>query len=155
MINKTFKRDYILIAVGFFAWFAFLSLAFTIEYILKHLFFILNMRNEFIFGICEITYNILIISSFYLLFKSHKSDSNYIKTIRNLILIYVITQIIQFLISIYGINYILENYYNNWSSYSEFNRKFPRGLIINSLMEYVRFLFISLIIYFFIKRESN
>jgi hypothetical protein len=149
------KKDFSLIGLGICAWMAIISIAYTMRIILIDFFIIYNIRFTYIHLFYELIYNGLFIIGFYIFLKylKDKKNTNYATIIRNFIICFVVTQVIQFFYTIEVGDYIIENYHDSWNSFYDFG-----GLYLNtfaySIGEIFRYFAIGILLYTFYKNGN-
>lgn len=149
------KKEILLIAFGLTAWLAISSFAYSVEILFENLLILTNFDNKFKFWFTDILFNISNILLFYFFLKLIKPNVDYLKWIKFFIILYIITQIFQYLFTLYVGAYIVENYFESWVNQLDFNKEYSFGRIIKSIVNYVRLIIISYLFYNFYKKQPN
>lgn len=150
------KKEFSLIALGISAWLSIISLAYTFRLILIDVFIIYNIRFPYIHLSYELIYNCLIILGFYIFLRylKDKKRSNYIEITRNMIICFVIIQVIQFFYTLEVGDYITENYHDEWSSFYDFERGLYQKVFAYSIGKILTYLGIGVLFYRFYSKED-
>lgn len=146
------KKEILLVAFGLSAWLAISGFAYTVEIIFENLFILTNLDNKIKFWFSDILFNISSILPFYFLLNLIKPNFDYLKWIKFFIILYIITQVFQFLFTSYVGEYIVENYHVSWGNQLDFYLKYTFGLILKPIITYVRLIIIGFIFYWFYKK---
>ena len=149
------KKEILLIAFGLTAWLAISSFAYSVEILFENLLILTNFDNKFKFWFTDILFNISNILLFYFFLKLIKPNVDYLKWIKFFIILYIITQVFQFLFTSYVGEYITENYHESWGNQLDFYLKYTLGLILKPIITYVRLIIISYLFYNFYKKQPN
>lgn len=149
------KKEILLIAFGLTAWLAISSFAYSVEILFENLLILTNFDNKFKFWFTDILFNISNILLFYFFLKLIKPNVDYLKWIKFFIILYIITQVFQFLFTSYVGEYITENYHESWGNQLDFYLKYTFGLILKPIITYVRLIIISYLFYNFYKKQPN
>ena len=149
------KKEILLIAFGFSAWLAISGFAYSVEILFENLLILTNFDNKFKFWFTDILFNISNILPFYFFLKLIKPNIDYLKWIKFLIILYIITQIFQYLFTLFVGEYIAENYFESWVNQLEFNKEYSFGMILKPIITYVRLIIVSFLFYSFYKKVSN
>ena len=149
------KKEILLVGFGLSAWLAISGFAYTVEIMFENLFVLTNLDNKFKFWFSDILFNISSILPFYFLLKLIKPNFDYLKWIKFFIILYIITQVFQFLFTLYVGEYITENYHESWGNQLDFYLKYTFGLILKPIITYVRLIIIGILFYLFYKKQTN
>ncbi|MEQ3691946.1 MAG: hypothetical protein ABNG98_10630 [Flavobacterium sp.] len=149
------KKEILLVGFGLSAWLAISGFAYTVEIMFENLFVLTNLDNKFKFWFSDILFNISSILPFYFLLKLIKPNFDYLKWIKFFIIFYIITQVFQFLFTLYVGEYITENYHESWGNQLDFYLKYTFGLILKPIITYVRLIIIGILFYLFYKKQTN
>jgi hypothetical protein len=155
MENNYLNKDYLIIAFGLTAWLAISSFAYSVEILFENLLILTNFDNKLKFWFTDILFNISNILLFYFFLKLIKLNVDYLKWIKFFILLYIITQIFQYLFTLYVGEYITENYHESWRNQLDFYLKYTFGLILKPIITYVRLIIIGFLFYLFYKKQTN
>ncbi|WP_264558785.1 hypothetical protein [Flavobacterium sp. N2270] len=154
MENNYLKKDYLLVAFGLSAWLAISGFAYSVEILFENLLILTNFDNKFKFWFTDILFNISNILSFYFFLKIIKPNVDYLKWIKFFIILYIITQVFQFLFTSYVGAYIVENYHESWVNQTDFYLKYTFGLILKPIITYVRLIIVSFLFYSFYEKAE-
>ena len=149
------KKEILLVGFGLSAWLAISGFAYTVEIMFENLFVLTNLDNKFKFWFSDILFNISNILPFYFFLKIIKPNVDYLKWIKFFIILYIITQVFQFLFTLYVGEYITENYHESWGNQLDFYLKYTFGLILKPIITYVRLIIIGILFYLFYKKQTN
>lgn len=149
------KKEILLIAFGLSAWLAISGFAYSVEILFENLFILTNFDNKFKFWFSDILFNISNILPFYFFLKLIKPNFDYLKGIKFFIFLYIITQIFQYLFTLFVGAYIAENYFECWINQSDFYRKYTFGMMLKSITTYIRLIIVGFLFYSFYKKQSN
>jgi len=149
------KKEILLIALGLSFGLAISGFAYSIELLFENLFILTNLNNKLKFWFSDILFNISYILPFYFFLKLIKPNFDYLKWIKFFIILYIITQVFQFLFTLYVGEYMAENFFESWINQSDFYRKYTFGMILKSITTCVRLIIIGFIFYRFYKKQSN
>lgn len=150
------KKEFSLIGLGISAWLTIISIAYTIRILLVDFFIIYNVRFTYIHFSYELICNCLIVLGFYVLLKylRDKKDLNYLKMIRNLIVFFVIIQILQLIYTLEVGDFIIENYHDKWTSFYDYERDLYMNAFANSLSEIIRYIATGVLFFTFYRNEN-
>jgi hypothetical protein len=149
------KKEILLIALALSFGLAISGFAYSVELLFENLFILTNLNNKFKFWFCDILFNISYILPFYFFLKLIKPNFDYLKWIKFFIILYIITQVFQFLFTLYVDEYIIENFHESWVNQSDFFMKYTFGMILKPIITYVRLIIIGFLFYWFYKKETN
>lgn len=154
MEKESFKKEYLLIAIGISSWFVIASLAYTIKFLIEDCFIINSFNYEASIWICELTYSLLLISIFYFFLKYFKKVKNYNKTLLYLIVSYVIVFFVQYFLYLYLEEYMLEYYYSEWSIYHDKRVDYSISYFVTTIGDFFKYFALGILFYFFIKKTN-
>ena len=148
------KSKVYLFGIALFSYLALISTVYLIRIILENFFII----NEVPFKTSFWIYNCISLFLFILgiilslqIIKKMKV-ANYFKTIIIVIIILVLAQLFQFLVTFYGFDFILENYSAEFDKY--YNGESKKGIYgtYYAIFEYLKYLSIGIIVFINIKK---
>lgn len=145
-----------LFGIALFSYLAIISVSFLIGFIVENILIL----NEFTFvtsywifnGVSFFTFILLLILSIKHI-KKLKLE-NYFKTFVGFIIILIISQLLQFILTVYGFEIIFENYFEKTDKYyeSEKNKAFYAGFY--AVIEYLKYLSIGIIVFINIRKSK-
>jgi hypothetical protein len=145
-----------LFGIALFSYLALISTVYLTRIILEN-FFIINevpFKNSFwIYNCVSLLLFIVGITFSLNLIKKLKSI-NYIRTLVIMTLILILAQLMQFLFTFYSLDFILENYSDEFDKYSNIRREKPIYISYNALFEYLKYLSIGIIVFINIRKSK-
>lgn len=146
-IEEIYRRDIIQnIGLGIFLWLAIMGFSYLLNNLIKGSFILMNFSPILNFWITEVIICLSVLFSFIISFNKIKKKEKGNKLFRNIVILFGLSQILQFFYSYYIVS-ILPNYYlDNLINYNKAISENYIYILINTSFEYVKYVIVLLLI---------